>query len=102
MAIPLVIAHFGGTPEHLKLSLDSAVRFNNEVVLIGDDSNANIWGRHWNSLHADTVKFRKFVSSYVKMSDYPASYEIAFWKRPFMVEEWMKAEGIKNLFLVDS
>jgi len=42
------------------------------------------------------------MHSYIKMSDYPDSYEAAFWKRPFVVEAWMKSEGVKEIFLIDS
>lgn len=102
MGIPLVIAHFGGGPNYLRLSLESAARFNDEVVLVGDGSNRGLWRSHWNSDHADTRKFARFMAGHVKLSDYPVSYETAFWKRPFMVEAWMKAEGVKELFLIDS
>jgi len=82
--------------------LESAAQFNREVVLIGDGSNANFWENHWNSDQADVEKFSEFMRSYVKMSDYSDSYESAFWKRPFLVEAWMKSEAIKELFLIDS
>jgi hypothetical protein len=102
MGIPLVIAHFGGCPQHLKFSLKSAAQFNPNVVLIGDASNGHLWANHWNSDQGGMGKFRRFMNSYVKMSDYPDSYEAAFWKRPFVVEAWMKSEGVKELFLIDS
>ena len=86
----------------MRLSLQSAAQFNREVVLIGDESNAKLWRNHWNSDQAGVGKFREFIQSYVKMSDYPDSYEAAFWKRPFMVEAWMKSEGIEEVFLIDS
>jgi hypothetical protein len=102
MGIPVIIAHFGGCPRYLELSLKSAASFNPEVVLIGDHSNTNFWGNHWNSDQAGMGKLREFMHSYIKMSDYPDSYEAVFWKRPFVVEAWMKSEGIKELFLIDS
>jgi hypothetical protein len=102
MGIPLTIAHFGGSPQHLRLSLTSAAQFNREVVLIGDRSNTHVWENHWNSDQPAMAKLRNFMDSYVKMSDYPDWYEAAFWKRPFIVEAWMKSEGVKELFLIDS
>lgn len=101
MGIPVVIAHFG-RQSYLQLSLESAVRFNTDVVLIGDGSNKSFWRNSWNSDRADIPKFCKFMDSYVKLSDYPDSYEMANWKRPFMMEAWMKEEGIERLFLLDS
>lgn len=100
--IPVVIAHFGGSPKYLKFSLASAARFNSDVVLIGDQANKGFWPNFWNSNGVESHKFRKFMDSYVKLSDYPDQYERAFWQRPFMIEEWMKGEGVKELFLIDS
>jgi hypothetical protein len=82
--------------------LESAASFNTDVVLIGDGSNESFWRDHWNSDRVDPGRFREFMDSYVKLSDYPDSYEMAFWKRPFVVDAWMKSEGIKELFLLDS
>ena len=50
MGIPVIIAHFGGSPQYLELSLKSAAKFNPEVLLIGDHSNTDLWGNHWNSI----------------------------------------------------
>ncbi|MFY9988881.1 MAG: hypothetical protein WAK31_29275, partial [Chthoniobacterales bacterium] len=101
MGIPVAIAHFG-RHSYLQFSLQSAARFNADVVFIGDGANQDLWRTAWNSDRADTRKFSKFVDSYVKLSDYPDAYEIPLWKRPFMIEAWMKAEGIEKLFVVDS
>jgi hypothetical protein len=102
VSVPVVIAHFGGRPNYLQLCLESAASFNTDVVLIGDGSNRSFWRDHWNSDRVDTGRFREFADSYVKLSDYPDSYEMAFWKRPFVVDAWMKSEGVKELFLIDS
>jgi hypothetical protein len=102
VSVPVVIAHFGGRPNYLQLCLESAATFNTDVVLVGDGSNKSFWRDHWNSDRVDTGRFREFKDSYVKLSDYPDSYEMAFWKRPFVVDAWMKSEGVKELFLIDS
>lgn len=102
MGIPVVIAHFGGSPQYLRIGLESAARHNREVMLIGDESNAKTWDNHWNGDRAPMSRFQEFMKSYVKMSDYPDDYELAFWKRPFLVEAWMKSEAIREIFLTDS
>jgi hypothetical protein len=102
MEVPLVIAHFAGNPRYLAVCLQSAARFNRSVVLIGDATNEHSWKDHWNSDRADLPKFRQFMRSYVKMSDYPDVYEASFWKRPFAVEAWMQSARIPELFLIDS
>jgi hypothetical protein len=100
--IPVVIAHVGGAPSYLKHSLESAARFNRDVVLIGDESNQGIWRNHWNRDGVESTKYKAFLDSYTKLSDYPDAYEQAFWERPFMVEAWMRAERVEELFLLDS
>jgi hypothetical protein len=101
MGIPVVIAHFG-RHNYLQFCLQSAARFNTDVVFIGDESNKSLWPSCWNSGQADTQKFRQFMDSYVKLSDYADPYEMGLWKRPFMIEAWMKEEGVEKLFIIDS
>jgi hypothetical protein len=102
VAIPVVIAHFGSAPSYLKHSLESAARFNGEVVLIGNEPNREIWPNHWDRNRLESAKYQAFLDSYTKLSDYPDAYEQAFWERPFMVESWMRAEGVEEVFLLDS
>jgi hypothetical protein len=102
MKLPVVIVHYGGSPSYLKFALEGAARFNKEVVLIGDESNQALWTNHWNSDEAILDNYKRFQRSYVKMSDYPDSYENAFWKRFFALEHWMKHERVDELFLLDS
>ena len=45
MEIPVIITYFGGKPSYLIYALKSAARTNNEVVLIGDKTNKNLFTR---------------------------------------------------------
>ncbi len=100
--IPVIIAHFSGTPNYLKFALESAANFNNKVVLIGDDTNKNFWKNHWDATLVKLDKFQDFQKYYFQMSDYSKNYEMAFWKRMFVLENWMKENDYKNIFLLDS
>jgi hypothetical protein len=100
--IPVVIAHFGSKPEHLGFALKSAADFNKTVVLIGDNTNQDYWADHWDTSQITFDKFQEFQRHYQKMSDYSTSYEMAFWKRMFVLEDWLKARGYQQLFLLDS
>jgi hypothetical protein len=100
--IPTVIAFFGQVPGYLKVCLRSAADFNDRVVLIGDDTNAGAWPDHWDSSRTSLPKFDEFRRSYVKMSDYTERFEMAFWRRPFAVEQWMQHERVDQIFLLDS
>lgn len=100
--VPTVIAFFGQAPDYLKHCLDAAAAFNRRVVLVGDGSNRCEWSDHWSIGADDPPKFRAFLDVYSKMSDYPDFYEQAFWRRPFAIEAWMRAEGVDRAFVIDS
>jgi hypothetical protein len=87
---------------YVGVALESAARFNSDVVLIGDDGNRGAWRHHWSAEGSRCPKFEQFLGSYTKMSDYPDWYERAFWQRPFQVEQWMRDEGVRETFLLDS
>ncbi len=98
MTIPVVIAHFGGAPNYLKLCLQSAAEFNRDVVLIGDETNSRAWNQHWDVKAGDLGKFREFMGNYIKMND---TYE-SVWMRLFAIEAWMNSTGVREIFLLDS
>jgi len=100
--VPTLIAFFGHAPEYLKIALQSAADFNNQVILVGDEANRGFWKDHWDTSRSRLVKFDEFKRSYVKMTDYPEHYEMSFWRRPFAVEMWMRSEGVDRVWLLDS
>ena len=100
-AVPTLICFFGPPPWYLEFALESAKRFNNEVLLLGDAANSGCWSDHWDSGCVNLPKFDEFKRWYRKMSDYPDFYEMSFWRRPFVVEEWMRREGVDRAFLLD-
>ncbi len=100
--IPVVIAHFGTKPNYLKLALKSAARFNQKVVLIGDEANKDVWIDHWDTKPSEIGKFQEFLKSYTHMSSFSQEYEISCFKRMFAMEVWMKQNGLKEAFHLDS
>jgi hypothetical protein len=100
--IPIVIAYFGGKPNYLQYTLKSAANYNKTVVLIGDDTNKGFWGNHWDTSTVIFDKFEEFKKYYVQMSGYPVKYEMAFWKRMFVLEKWMVENNYQRIFLFDS
>jgi len=102
LEIPVIISHFNQQPNYLKFALKSAANYNKTVVLIGDESNKNFWRNHWNVTPVVSDKYQDFQKCYVQMSYYSKEYENSFWKRMFMLEEWMKKNDIKQAFLLDS
>ena len=102
MKIPIIIAHFYTAPRYLKHALSSAAKFNDEVILIGDASNQRVWRNHHNEMLIQSGKYKDFIKHYFKMSDYEEAYETSFWKRMFLLEEWMKSNRVDKAILLDS
>lgn len=100
--IPVIISHFNQQPTYLKFALKSAANFNKNVVLIGDNSNKDFWKNHWDVTSIESKKYQAFQKCHVQMSYYPKKYEDSFWKRMFMLEEWMRRNDVKKTFLLDS
>lgn len=69
---------------------------------MGDNSNKNMWLKHWDSASVKSDKWRAFRNRYVKMSDYTTEYETGFWKRLFLLEDWMHEENVTKAFMVES
>jgi hypothetical protein len=99
--VPTLIAFFGWAPSYVELALRSAANCGNRVVLLGDETNHGVWKDHCDSSRMRLEKFAQFQTSFQKMSDYGDGYEMAFWRRPFVIEEWMVAEGVQRAFVLD-
>ncbi|MBW4583631.1 hypothetical protein G7B40_014020 [Aetokthonos hydrillicola Thurmond2011] len=99
--IPVIVPFFGGSPNYLKLSLKSAAKFNTNVLLIGDESNKKVWGSYWNSESLKLDKYQDFIKNYQHMSSNSEYFETMCFKRNFVLEEWMKTEDKKQVFLLD-
>ncbi len=102
MEIPVIITYFGGSPSYLIYALKSAARTNNDVVLIGDNTNKNVWKNYWDTTQVKSEKWQTFLKCYVQMSDYGKQYEIGFWKRIFYLEKWMNEKNVKKVFMIES
>mgnify|MGYP006436244643 CR=1 FL=1 len=101
-SVPVVIAHFGSSYKYVRIALQSAEDYNDKAVLLGDDTNIDLWKNHWNVSERNVEKFDLFLNTYTKLTDYPELYEKSFWRRMFVLEEWMKQEGQNEAILLDS
>lgn len=102
MELPVIITYFNGSPSYLIYALKSAARMNNEVVLIGDQTNRNVWKNHWDTTQVKSKKWDHFMKCYVQMSDYTKKYDIGCWKRIFLLEKWMNKKDVKKVFMIES
>jgi len=101
MDIPIVIFHIGYT-DYLKFALNTAKKFNEEVILIGDQSNKKIWNNHYNALDLSSKIYDNFLNLYKSMSSYKQDYEIFIFQRFFCLREWMKQNQVYHAFVLDS
>jgi hypothetical protein len=99
---PVVIAFFGAAPPYLQVALRSADARGNAVVLVGSRVSRGAWPEHADTGLLSLPKLDTFMRVYRKMSDFPEQYEAAFWRRPFAIEAWMRAEGVSRAFILDS
>lgn len=100
--IPIIFTHFQQQPNYLQYALKSAANFNKTIILISDESNTNAWENHWDTTLISLDKYDIFQKSYVHMSTNSESFEIFCFKRFFCLEQWMKTNQIKQVFLIDS
>jgi hypothetical protein len=102
MSAPAVVAHFGTAPPFLQVALRSAHAHGNPVVFLSTRSSRRTWPEQVDAGLIPLPKFEAFLQVYRKMSDFPERYEAAFWRRPFAIEAWMRAEGVSRAFVLDS
>src|SRR5262245_2739400 len=100
--VPVIISHFGGKQKYLRYALKSAQKYNDIVVLLGDDSNQAIWSEHWNCTNKTSTKYESFLKHYRKMSFYSNAFDTSFWKRLFMMDLWMEETHHGHSILLDS
>jgi hypothetical protein len=99
---PTLIPFVVRCPDYVKVALRSADDFRNDVVLLGDAANRESWKNHWDSTRASLPKWRQFTDSYVHMSAASQSFEMTVWRRPFVIEHWMKEHGVRGAFVMDA
>lgn len=101
-SIPLAVVHFGKGSFCLKYALKSAERYTGNVTLIGDQSNSHNWHRHCDAGRLDGSRYEQFCSGYIHRSSNSKTFEMACFKRFFILLEWMKQNNLDRIILLDS
>ncbi|MEQ9671210.1 hypothetical protein [Coleofasciculus sp. G2-EDA-02] len=101
MSIPIVIFHVGYR-DYLELALKAAKKYNNDVVLIGDEANEKIWCDHFNVKDFNIFYEKSFPNIYNHLSDNSVEFEMLCFQRFFVIQEWMKKNEIHKIFMLDS
>lgn len=99
--LPIIFFHTG-SQLYLKYAIETANKFNENVFLIGDESNRNFC-ENWCSINSlKSEKFEKFKKVYHHMSTNDFKFELECFKRYFLLRELMIKKGINRCILLDS
>ena len=88
--------------EYLRFCIDQACKYNQKVVLIGDEANRT-WCSEW--YHVDEFKnqkLEKFCRVFKNWSSYPYAWSLSIYKRFFLFEEYLKRNGYDECVVLDS
>ena len=101
MNIPVIIVHIGNQ-EYLNICIKNNEYFNNDVYLIGDETNKNICKNHINYKDIKSKTLDKFNKLYKHISPNNILFEKICIQRWFYIAEFMKEKKINKAFICDS
>lgn len=100
--VPIIIYH-EGRQSYLRECINQAKKFNNIVLLIGDESNEDLNSDYWfNEADLETDEWHEFSDLFCNMSTNPAKFELQCFKRFFMICSLMKKDIIHECVHIDS
>ena len=100
-SIPVIFFH-DGNQKYLKYAIDSAKAFNKYVFLIGTNNNQDFCEDWFNLELLNGEKYRNFVKMYQHMSTNSYEFELACFRRYFMLEEFMTSKNFDECIMIDS
>lgn len=100
--IPIIIYH-EGSQEYLQECINQAKKYNNTVILIGDETNKDMNSDYWfHAAELETEEWREFSDLFYNMSTNSAKFELQCFKRFFMIYSLMKKNIINECIHIDS
>lgn len=109
--IPVIIHHETGAKkqsggkknqEYLRYCIEQAAKYNKKVVLLGDENN-RAWCHDWH--HVDefpSARYEAFANVFQNFSAYPDSWAVSFFKRFFLIYEFLVKEDYEDCVILDS
>lgn len=109
--IPVIIHHETGAKnqsggkkhqEYLRYCIEQAKKYNQKVVLIGDEYNKN-WCSDWH--HVDefpSERYDAFAVVFRNLSAYPDSWANSIFKRFFLIYEYLQKNNETDCVILDS
>jgi hypothetical protein len=99
--LPIIFIHTGNQ-NYLKIAIESAIKFGNDVHLIGDEANRGFCEK-WCHIDSLTSKlYEDFKKYYVHMSTNSYEFELMCFKRYFLAYEYLKQIGAEKFVMLDS
>lgn len=109
--IPIFIHHETGEKKqagrdnkqnYLKYCIQQAEKFDNKVILFGDNYNKE-WCSNWVNINElNPIKWKQFIEVFENYSTYPEKWAKGIFYRFFLFEEYAKLNNIKSFFVLDS
>lgn len=100
--VPIIIYH-EGRQNYLRECINQAKKFNNTVILVGDESNKDMAADYWYCAEdLETDEWREFSRVFCNMSTNPQKFELQCFKRFFMIYALMKKDIIHECVHIDS
>lgn len=91
-----------GNSWYLKVALEQAAKCNDNVVLLGDEKNANTWDNYYNMDELPDERYQKFRKVYKNLSLNDEVFELRCFERYFYVLEYCKQMKLDRIILCDS
>ena len=99
--IPIIILHIGNQ-EYLQIVIQQAESYNNDVILIGDDSNKGFCEKHYDYHQLEDESSKLFGQIYKHISPNNLEFEGICIQRWFIIHNLMKKLNIEKAFICDS
>ena len=109
--IPVMVHHETGekaqaagkkNQEYIKYCIAQAKKYNEKVVLLGDQYN-KAWCDEWyNADDFITEKWERFHKVFENLSTYPDAWAEGIFKRFFLILEYLERNKLENCVIIDS
>ncbi len=109
--IPVIVHHETGAKkqsggkknqEYLRYCIEQAQKYNEKVVLLGDESNRQ-WCSDWHHVNEfQSARFDTFAKVFHNFSAYPDSWAVSFFKRFFLIYEYLLKNDYDDCVILDS
>lgn len=99
--IPVVIFH-EGCPSHLPYSVKSAEKYNQRVILLGNEDNRSVAREWFDASKLNLDRYKKFEAVFENLSTYTDFFSLICFKRYFLYYELMNELNMDRIMVCES